>query len=151
MSDFRADSIDHVEFFVPDRHEAATWYRRTLGLTACTEYASWADHRNGPLMIATADGRSKLALFEGGPTEFGAPTQGFHRVAFRASGEGFREFVMSAATSDLRDSHGEALTALKVVDHGAALSVYFRDPWGHALELTTYDAESCRSALGIDG
>jgi hypothetical protein len=31
------------------------------------------------------------------------------------------------------------LTAAAVVDHGQALSIYFRDPYGHRLEVTTYD------------
>jgi len=34
---------------------------------------------------------------------------------------------------------GEELRELAVRDHGAARSVYFRDPYGHRLEVTTYD------------
>jgi catechol 2,3-dioxygenase-like lactoylglutathione lyase family enzyme len=29
-------TIDHVELFVPDRHEAAAWYRSVLGLEVLT-------------------------------------------------------------------------------------------------------------------
>jgi hypothetical protein len=32
-------------------------------------------------------------------------------------------------------------------DHGQAFSVYFGDPWGHRLEVTTYDAGYVRERL----
>jgi hypothetical protein len=36
--------------------------------------------------------------------------------------------------------------AVRVVDHGSAWSVYFSDPHGHRLEVTTYEAEVVRRA-----
>ncbi len=147
MARFRVDSIDHVELFVPDRRAAAEWYSRALGLEICSDFEFWADDAGGPLMIATADGRTKLALFTGTPCDSQSDSAGFRRVAFRVDGDGFVAFVQSAGERGLRDADGGALSALKVVDHQSALSVYFRDPWGHALEVTTYDAASARSAL----
>lgn len=144
MSSFRVDSIDHVELFVPDRHEAARWYQQALGLAVIPEYEFWAVD-SGPLVIATADGHSKLALFEGAATDPKVELQGFRRVAFRVDAAGFLEFVKTAGRRDLRDVEGNALTTLEVIDHQASLSVYFRDPWGHALEVTTYDADACRA------
>jgi catechol 2,3-dioxygenase-like lactoylglutathione lyase family enzyme len=47
---FRVLQIDHVELFVPDRHEAARWYERVLGLQIVPEYEPWATG-GGPLMI----------------------------------------------------------------------------------------------------
>ena len=35
LNNFRVLQIDHVELFVPDRHEAAGWYQRILGLDVC--------------------------------------------------------------------------------------------------------------------
>ncbi len=34
-----------------------------------------------------------------------------------------------------------------VCDHGKAISVYFYDPWGNALEVTTYEPEVVRESL----
>lgn len=62
---FRVIQIDHIEFFVPDQHEAAAWYRRTLGLEIVLAYEQWAS--SGPLMIAGQSGRTMLALFQGEP------------------------------------------------------------------------------------
>ena len=147
MTEFRVDSIDHVELFVPDRRAAAEWYERALGLAICSDFEFWADDPRGPLMIATADGRSKLALFAGTPGDLRETTPAYRRVAFRVDADGFAAFVRSVGDRDLRDADGGVLSALSVVDHQSALSVYFRDPWGHALEVTTYDVESARSAL----
>jgi hypothetical protein len=34
-----------------------------------------------------------------------------------------------------------------VVDHETAYSIYFSDPYGHHLEITTYDHEAARAEL----
>ena len=60
---FRVDQVDHVELFVPDRKEAARWYGRVLGLVVVPEYESWAQDVQGPLMISSDGGSTKLALF----------------------------------------------------------------------------------------
>jgi hypothetical protein len=36
----------------------------------------------------------------------------------------------------------------RVVDHAGAWSVYFTDPFGHHLEVTTYEADLVRQARG---
>jgi hypothetical protein len=36
----------------------------------------------------------------------------------------------------------------RLVDHGKAFSIYFNDPYGHRLEVTTYEHEATRAALG---
>ena len=41
---FTVAQIDHVEFFVPDRYEAATWYQRVLGLEVLPDYGHWSDN-----------------------------------------------------------------------------------------------------------
>ena len=92
-------------------------------------------------MISPDEGRTKLALFAGEP-HGGRPTAGFHRVAFRLSGEEWLAFVARLSALGL----GEDRQAPRVVDHTGAWSVYFRDPWGHHLEVTTYDADVVREA-----
>lgn len=141
---FKVDQIDHVELFVPDRHEAARWYEETLGLAVLPDYAHWAEDPSGPLMIASEGGGTKLALFTGEPQGARA-TAGFHLVAFRVDGPGFRRFLEHVASHPVRGEAGEEVHSLVPKDHGMAFSVYFCDPWGHRLEVTTYDAEHVRS------
>jgi catechol 2,3-dioxygenase-like lactoylglutathione lyase family enzyme len=147
MDSFRVMQIDHVELFVPDRHEAADWYRRVLGLQVVPGYEQWAANPGGPLMIATAAGGTKLALFEGQPQE-SRPTAGFHRVAFRVDGAGFLAFVRRLGDHPVRDHQGRPVTADAVVDHDVAHSIYFCDPYGHHLEVTTYEHDAVRAGVG---
>ena len=141
---FRVDQIDHVELFVPDRREAAEWYRRVLGLTICAEHEHWADDPKGPLMISSDGGSTKLALFEGRSQE-DRETAGFHLVAFRVSGRDFKTFLDRLDDLTLTDHHDRTVTRKFVQDHAQAFSIYFNDPHGHRLELTTYDVADLRS------
>ncbi|NNG17910.1 MAG: VOC family protein [Gemmatimonadales bacterium] len=140
------DQIDHVEVFVPDRREAADWYHRVLGCEIIPEYAEWSDDPRGPLMISPDGGATKLALFRGEP-QGARPTAGFHLVAFRVDGPAFMEFLARASELGLKDVRGEPLTQESGVDHGKAYSVYFTDPYGHRLEVTSYQHEAIRQAL----
>jgi catechol 2,3-dioxygenase-like lactoylglutathione lyase family enzyme len=129
--------IDHVELFVPDRYAAAQWYERALGLTILREYESWASDPRGPLMISGDSGATKLALFQGAPPPH--PDSGFRRVAFRLDGSRFAETIRRLGELHVHDSQGRPVSPAAVVDHGKAFSVYFSDPYGHQLEVTTYD------------
>ncbi len=142
-SGFRVDQIDHVELFVPDQHQAADWYRRVLGLDVVPEYEHWAEDPRGPLMISTDRGRTKLALFQGAP-QGSRETAGFHLVAFRVGAVAFAEFLRRLPNLDLTDHRGRHVTADLVVDHEKAYSIYFSDPFGHRLELTTYAYEETK-------
>jgi catechol-2,3-dioxygenase len=125
---FKVLQIDHVELFVPDQYEAANWYDRVLGLQILPECEPWAAG-GGPLMISSDGGSTKLALFEGQPAASG-PTAAFRRVAFRVTAAGFADFLTHNPDLVTRDA---------VVDHQQAYSIYFDDPYGHHLEVTTYD------------
>ena len=131
--------IDHVELMVPDRLEAAAWYRDVLGLIATPDDEKWAkENPGGPLMISADGGRTFLALFTG-TSESDGSKGGFRRVAFRASGDEFVVFVEFGRELGLKP--------MKVVDHETQISVYFNDPWGHALEVTTHDHQRGREAV----
>lgn len=143
---FRVEQIDHVEVFVPDRHEAATWFRHVLGCEILQEYAEWSEDPRGPLMISPDGGRTKLALFRGEP-QGARPTAGFHLVAFRVNGPAFIEFLTRASDLGLKNARGEPVTPESAVDHGKAYSVYFSDPYGHRLEVTSYADEAIRQVL----
>jgi catechol 2,3-dioxygenase-like lactoylglutathione lyase family enzyme len=138
--------IDHVELFVPDRYEAAEWYGRVLGLQVVKTFEHWAANPRGPLMLATDAGGTKLALFEGEP-QHSRPTSGFHRVAFGASSEEFVAFLRRLGGLDLIDERGGRVSIDSVIDHTQAYSIYFCDPFGHRLEITTYEHEAVRTSL----
>ena len=139
--------IDHVELFVPDRHEAAKWYQRVLGLEVVPEYEHWASDPRGPLMISSDGGDTKLALFEGTP-QGSRETAGFHLVAFRVDAVNFVGFLNRLADLELTNHRGQRVTAAMVSDHTAAWSIYFNDPYGHRLELTTYEHEQVKVLRG---
>jgi len=143
---FCVEQIDHVEFFVPDRYEAADWYERVLGLRVVGAFEHWAKDSGGPLMISPDGGNSKLALFEGTP-QGTRPTSGYHLVAFRVGAQAFVDFLRRSREFDLRGPKGDALGPDSAVDHGQAFSAYFVDPYGHRLELTTYEYDGAAALL----
>ncbi len=135
---FKVLQIDHVELFVPDRYDAAKWYERVLGLQIVPECEPWAVD-GGPLMISSDGGSTKLALFEGQPAPAsGGLTNAFRRVAFRVTAAGFAEFLRS---------NPDLVTRTSVVDHQQAYSMYFDDPYGHQLEVTTYEYDDTAALL----
>jgi catechol 2,3-dioxygenase len=136
-------TLDHVELFVPDRAQAADWYARVLGCRPIAGTETWAVHPHGPLMLSPDGGRTKLALFIGEP-QGNRPTAGFHRVAFRLDGKEWLAFVARLGELGLAEDGAAA----RVVDHTGAWSVYFTDPFGHHLEVTTYEADVVRRARG---
>jgi catechol 2,3-dioxygenase-like lactoylglutathione lyase family enzyme len=136
-------TLDHVELYVPDRRSAASWYAKVLGCELVAGTDGWAEDPAGPLMISPDGGRTKLALFTGEP-QGARQTAGFHRVAFRVSASAFLAFTARMTDLGLE----EAGAAARVVDHGGAWSVYFSDPYGHRLEVTTYEVEPVRAARG---
>ena len=138
----RVTQIDHVEFEVPDRYAAARWYQTVLGFEICREYEPWAGARRGPLMISTDGGETKLALFEGQPQGLERPI-GIRRIAFRIGGNDFIRLI-----EELDALKGEdAVNRSEITDHGQSFSVYFSDPYGNRLEVTTYDYEAVRGKV----
>ena len=145
----RIQQLDHVELFVPDRYEAAAWYERVLGLTVLKEYEHWAADPNGPLMISPDDGNTKLALFTG--AALSGQRGGYDQVAFRIDGPGFVAFAARLADLELTNIQGEHLSQRSVRDHRGAYSLHFCDPWGHRLELTTYECDYVAAHLDAAG
>jgi hypothetical protein len=92
-------------------------------------------------------GNTKLALFEGTP-QGTRETAGFHLVAFRVGAAAFRSFLDRLPHLGLTNHRGQAVTPDLVADHAAAYSIYFCDPFGHRLELTTYEYEEAKGLFG---
>jgi catechol-2,3-dioxygenase len=138
----RVTQIDHVELEVPDRHAAARWYQTVLGLEICREYESWAGPKRGPLMISSDGGETKLALFEGQP-QGSERSIGIRRIAFRIGGDDFIKLI-----DELDALQGsDAVQRSEITDHGKSFSVYFSDPYGNQLEVTTYDYDALQGKL----
>ena len=135
---FTVDQLDHVHVFVSDRYEAASWYERILGLKTVPEFKPWAVP-GGPLIVSSDDGNTKLALFE--TREPKGSGEKRKTVAFRIDGSGFCHFLERLAAHPVFDEAGAGVSSLEAVDHELVFSVYFNDPDGNSLELTTYDYE----------
>ncbi len=143
-SDFHVEQIDHVELIVPDQYEAAKWYRQVFGLEIIEGFEFWA--ADGPLMISSDGGHTKLALFKGEPPGFSRPKM-FQRVAFNVDGQGFITFLKRVAEHPVYDHDGQQVHQLDVVDHDLSYSLYFCDPYGNRYEVTTYDYEIVKQTL----
>jgi catechol 2,3-dioxygenase-like lactoylglutathione lyase family enzyme len=119
----RTQGLDHVAIAVADLDRSENFYRDVLGLERV--HAEWDPPR------VLASGGSGMALFPAGMHDdevVGAP--GILHFAFRVDRDAFE-----AAQSELSERGIE----FRVSDHGAAHSIYFDDPDGHRLELTTYE------------
>jgi catechol 2,3-dioxygenase-like lactoylglutathione lyase family enzyme len=124
------EGIDHVAMGVRDVEHAAKWYIDVLGLERL-HGGMW----NGvPTFIGK--GNTGIALFPASPDAKSTPSG--HRdlrmlhLAFRANRENFL-----AAQRELEKRGIE----FEFQDHEIAQSIYFSDPDGHQLEITTYDLE----------
>ena len=113
--------LDHVALGVSDQAASVVWYRRLLGLVPVFE-EEW---RGVPAMVVGPDGTG-LALFQAGE---GRAT-GFRHVAFRVDREQYEAAKTTLAAEGI---------ALQEQDHDVSWSIYFRDPDGVELELTTYE------------
>jgi catechol 2,3-dioxygenase-like lactoylglutathione lyase family enzyme len=122
------EGIDHVAMGVRDVERSAQWYIEVLGFERLYE-GVW----NGvPTFVGK--GNTGIALFPASPNA--KPTHGTHReirllhLAFRADQENF-----AAAQRELQKRG----INFEFQDHEISHSIYFRDPDGHQLEITTYE------------
>jgi catechol 2,3-dioxygenase-like lactoylglutathione lyase family enzyme len=122
------EGIDHVAMGVRDVERSAKWYAEVLGFERLHE-GVW-----GGVPTFVAKGNTGIALF---PTSQETKPSG-HRatrmlhLAFRADRENFL-----AAQREL-EKRG---IKFEFQDHEISHSIYFHDPDGHQLEITTYELE----------
>jgi catechol 2,3-dioxygenase-like lactoylglutathione lyase family enzyme len=120
---FGITGLDHVAIAVADVARSCAFYERVLGLERL--HPEW----DAPVVMGV--GGTGLAIFAAADEAPGSdPPPRFLHVAFRVDRAGF-----AAAEEALA---GEGLEA-RLRDHGISRSLYFRDPDGHNLELTTYE------------
>jgi len=126
---FTLQQIDHVALTVTDLEKSITWYQDVLGLERRYKEA-WGD---SPAMLCA--GSTCVALFPLRPAESPARTN-----------DAAKPTICHLA---FRTTYAELLEAEKILqergmlfefqNHGIAHSIYFSDPDGHKLEITTYD------------
>ncbi len=126
---FRIEHIDHVALTVRDVTASIAWYKDVLGLEQ-RHAEAW---NNRPAMLCA--GETCLALFEAhedNPDD--APnadtTLIMKHLAFRVDRDNFEAAQEALRAWDIPFTYS---------DHTISESIYFHDPNGHRLELTTYD------------
>ena len=123
------EGIDHVALSVRDVELSAQWYMDVLGFEPRYE-GLW----NGiPTFIAK--GTTAIALFparnhDSKKTPAHAASMDMLHLAFRADRKNFL-----AAQRELKERE----ITFEFQDHEISHSIYFRDPDGHELEITTYE------------
>ncbi len=122
------EGIDHVALAVRDVERSANWYVEVLGFERLHE-----DMWNG-IPTFLGKGNTAIALFPANSnTRSTSSTRGDIRMlhlAFRANRDGFL-----AAQEELKRRGIKFEFQYHEISH----SIYFRDPDGHELEITTYE------------
>jgi len=122
---FKVQGIDHVGLAVRDVEKSVEWYRELLGLERLYEDV-WG---NFPGVVGIGD--ASVAFFPKDDPDIKLPVGlPIHHLAFRVDRVNFK-----AAQETLREKGIE----FEFQDHKIVHSVYFSDPDGHLIELTTYD------------
>ena len=125
---FKIEALDHVALSVRDVERSAQWYAEVLGFKRLHE-----DKWNG-IPVFVGNGDAAIALFPareevGSMSPDRAAVRTLH-FAFRADRENFLraqdELKKRAITFDFQN-------------HEISHSIYFRDPDGHQIEITTYE------------
>jgi catechol-2,3-dioxygenase len=122
------EGIDHVALAVRDVERSANWYAEVLGFER--RYQEIWD--GIPTFIGK--GNTAIALFpmRGGRSKSPARTNDIRmlHLAFRANRKNFLGAQQELKKRGIK---------FEFQDHEISHSIYFRDPDGHHLEITTYD------------
>ena len=128
MARFGNRGLDHVAIAVADVERSRRFYSEVLGLERAHD--AW----DVPVVMA-AEGTG-VAIFStdlhpsATPDGVEAPATRILHIAFRVDRRGFEEAREALAQRGLEP---------RFADHGISHSIYFDDPDGHQLELTTYE------------
>jgi catechol 2,3-dioxygenase-like lactoylglutathione lyase family enzyme len=121
----RLDQIDHVALHCASPGATMDWYVSTLGFERV-----FAEHWSGvPIFLRL--GSTFIALFPRRSADDRSSENAISHLAFRAS----RYADFKSAQSELKACG----VSFDFQDHEVSHSIYFRDPDGFQLEITTYD------------
>jgi catechol 2,3-dioxygenase-like lactoylglutathione lyase family enzyme len=118
--------IDHVAVAVSDVRRSIEWYRDVLGMER--RHPEWG---TAPAMVCAGDTCLALFAVEGdAQPPPGREAIAMRHLAFRVDRAGFERAQEELA------GHG---IHFDFMNHETAHSIYFTDPDGHRLEITTYE------------
>lgn len=125
---FKIEALDHIALAVRDVEHSAKWYADIFGFKREHE-EMW----NG-VPVFVGNGKAALALFPRGAETAStsrdrAPVRILH-FAFRTDRKSFR---------CVQDELKERGVPFDFQDHEVSHSIYFSDPDGHKIEITTYE------------
>ncbi|CAN5546263.1 FosB family fosfomycin resistance bacillithiol transferase [soil metagenome] len=126
---FELERLDHVALTVADVDRSIEWYRDVLGL----EHVHEEEWGRSPAFLTS--GSTGLALFPAKSSEPPPPRShpdglAMWHLAFGADRQNFDAARAELEARDIRYSFS---------DYGLAHSIYFHDPDGHLIEITTYE------------
>jgi catechol 2,3-dioxygenase-like lactoylglutathione lyase family enzyme len=125
---FKIEALDHVALSVWDVERSARWYADVLGFKR--EHEGMWD--GVPIFVGNGD--AAIALFpareKDGPTSHDHAAVRTLHFAFRADRENFLR---------AQDELKKRAIAFDFQNHEISHSIYFRDPDGHQIEITTYE------------
>lgn len=121
----KIDALDHVALSVRDAEHSARWYAEVLGFERQHE-GKWGGR---PVFLGNQE--SSVALFQAAPAPDDAPAR--RRILHFAFRTGREAFI--SAQGELRRRG----VPFEFEDHEISHSIYFRDPDGHQVEVTTYE------------
>ena len=122
------EGIDHVALAVRDVARSVAWYRDVLGLERRYSDA-WGD-----VPSVMGIGTTSIALFPVG-THTPEPPPGRGTIAMRHLAFRSTAATFVGAQQELKRRQ----IPFEFQDHGISRSIYFLDPDGHQLEITTYE------------
>ena len=124
---FKIEALDHVALAVRDVERSAQWYADVLGFKRQHE-GMWD---GVPIFVGNGD--AAIAIFpareKGGSRSHDRAAVRTLHFAFRANHKNFLR-----AQDDLK----KRAIPFDFQDHEISHSIYFRDPDGHKIEITTY-------------
>lgn len=125
----RIEQLDHVALTVSDLDRSVAWYRDVLGLERRRQDV-WGRY---PAMMCA--GNTGVALFPSdkpGDTPDAVRGRAMRHLAFRTNGMAFTEAQRELGSRNI---------VFTFEDHTISRSIYFRDPDGYEIELTTYEVD----------
>jgi len=124
---FQIEALDHVALHVQNLQQSLEWYQSVLGMETRYHYQDTTGHGN-PVVLGSGD--AYIALFPPSSEVPGAPFQG--HIALRVTRVNFEQAQIHLRKLGI---------AFDFVHYTRCDSMYFNDPTGYQIELSTYEME----------